>query len=218
MIKFTYSKEKDIWCLLNKGKKSSNSPHATKVYQLLEEQCGENPTTEATSKFIDDYLAENNVSLEEYIQKYLADWSLVSEEYHRRARAIFDVTLPSNVTAYLTVNNRNPYSISDNLFYVSVPRDSIRKTIMHELWHFYTWYGLGTGQEEMLGKQKYNDIKESLTVLLNEECSDLLPKGVSDDGYLQHQELRNEIITLWREQKDVAKIWNELAGRFEVLV
>jgi hypothetical protein len=40
---------------------------------------------------------------------------------------------------------------------------------MHELWHFYTWYGLGVDQEERLGKEKYNDLKEALTVLINIE-------------------------------------------------
>jgi hypothetical protein len=32
---------------------------------------------------------------------------------------------------------------------------------MHELWHFYTWYGLGAGEEARLGKERYNTLKEA---------------------------------------------------------
>jgi len=212
-INFIYNKEKDIWCLLNKGKGSNNSSNSTKVYELLVSKYGENLTEQHTSKFIDEYFEENNVSLYDFIEQYSADWELVASEYHKRARDIFGTNLPDDLTAYLTINNRNPYSISDNMFYVTVPRETVRKTIMHELWHFYTWYGLGTDQEGKLGKQKYNEIKESLTVLLNEECGDLFPEGIYDEGYTQHQELREEIKKLWREKKDIHLVWNEVSNR-----
>ena len=208
---FDYSKDKDVWCLLNKGKSSNNNPNPTKVYELLTAKCGESPTEENTSSFIDTYLAENDVSIEAYVAKYTEEWFLVSDEYHKRAEAVFGSVLPQDVTAYLTINNRNPYSISDNLFYVTVPRDTVRKTVMHELWHFYTWYGLGTDQEEILGKQKYNDLKEALTVLLNVECADLLPEGISDEGYPQHQELRQSILNIWKNEKNIQSLWKEIA-------
>jgi hypothetical protein len=73
--------------------------------------------------------------------------------------------------------------------------------------------GLGIDQESLLGKQKYNDLKEALTVLLNEECGDLMPEGVYDGGYSQHQKLRKEIVRLWNERKDVHKVWNQLGSR-----
>jgi hypothetical protein len=207
---FDYSKEKDIWCLLNKGKSSNNNPNPTKVYELLVERCGENPTGEATSFFIDEYLAENSTSIDIFRDKYAEEWLRISDEYHNRAEAIFDVSLPLKVTAYLTINNRNPYSISDNLFYVTIPRETVRKTIMHELWHFYTWYGLGIEQENILGKEKYNTAKEALTVLLNVEYADLLPAGVSDVGYPQHQKLRQDISDMWQNNKDLKSLWKEI--------
>lgn len=207
---FDYSRDKDVWCLLNKGKSSNNNPNPTKVYELLTAKCGDSPTEENTSSFIDTYLIDIDVSIEAYIDKYMEEWSVVSDEYHKRAEAVFGVSLPQDVTAYLTINNRNPYSISENLFYVTIPRNTVRKTVMHELWHFYTWYGLGTDQEEILGKQKYNDLKEALTALLNIECADLLPEGISDEGYPQHQELRKSILNMWETEKDIKAIWNKL--------
>ena len=50
-LNFQYSKEKDIWCILNKGKSSNNSQAPTKVYGLHVQSCGENPTAEDFSAF-----------------------------------------------------------------------------------------------------------------------------------------------------------------------
>ena len=210
MISFQYDQSKDIWCLLNKGKSSNNSAHPTKVYELLTERFGSSPSESDTKDFIETYFTERDVSVTKYIQQYQADWENVAEEYHKIATRIFGTELPNAVTAYLTINNRNPYSIQKNMFYVSVPRESVRKIIMHELWHFYTWYGLGVDQEERLGKEKYNDLKEALTVLLNIECKGLFPEGVTDSGYPQHQELRQKISGLWSTHGDVHKVWELL--------
>jgi len=206
-IEFAYSLEKDIWCLLNKGKSSNNSPNPTKVYQELVLRYGENPTSEETSKFIEEYLSENNIDTGECIARFQKDWEKVANEYQKRAEAVFQVSLPKKITAYLTTNNRCPYNIEENYFYVSMSTPSpVVLTIMHELWHFYTWYSLGVSQYEKLGKERYNDIKESLTVLLNSECADLFPKGTEDKGYPQHQEMRAKISNMWISDKNLQKI------------
>lgn len=210
-ITFTYDRTKDIWCIANKGKASNNSAKPTKMYELLEAKHGVDPTDETIDGFIDSYLKENDILVEDNITKYESEWREVADTYQQRAEEIFGTTLPAEITAYLTINNRCPYSIADNLFYVSFPRESVRLTIMHELWHFYTWYGLGADQEEKLGKQTYNDLKEALTVLLNEECADLLPEGVYDTGYPQHSELRTKIQELWREKQDISWVWGKIS-------
>ena len=209
---FDYNRDKDVWCLLNKGKSSNNSSHHTKVYEELVAETGDNPSREDTSRFIDEYFRKNKIVIDYFVKLYLTDWEIIAKEYHKRAETIFGVELPENVTAYLSVNNRNPYSITENLFYVSIPRETVRKTIMHELWHFYTWYGLGVEQEERLGKEKYNEVKEALTVLLNTECADLLPERVYDNGYPQHQELRKKISELWEESNDIHKLWSSITA------
>jgi hypothetical protein len=206
-INFQYDKEKDIWCLLNKGKSSNNSSSPTKQYEQLVERYGENPTSTQVAEFVDDYIRKNNlniVSLTESLQK---DWQIISEEFERRAESIFNVRLNMDINVYLTVNSRCPYSIVDNSFYISMQSKQARKTIMHELWHFYTWYGLGVDEEATLGKSKYNNLKESLTVLLNVECKDLLPDGVMDAGYPQHQSIRENILQFWAKNKNISNLW-----------
>lgn len=210
-IKFLYDKEKDVWCLLNKGKKSNNSQSPTKQYEQLTAKYGEDPTTELASDFIEEYKITNNLNAQQFTKKYQEDWDSVSVEFQKRAETVFGISLPENITAYLTINSRCPYSISNDYFFVAMPTTSSRRTAMHELWHFYTWYGLGTDQEAKIGKEKYNEIKEALTALLNVECKDLLPEGIADFGYPQHQELRQHIVKFWSNDRDIKKLWAHLA-------
>lgn len=212
-LNFQYDKEKDIWCLLNKGKASGNSKLPTKRYEELVDQYGENPTPENASIFIESYMSENNISVDQFIADYQKEWSVISDEYQTRAEKIFGAVLPRDITVYLTINDRCPYYIENDYFFVSMTSPlSIRKlTVVHELWHFYTWYGLGADELQKLGAQKYNDLKESLTVLLNIECKDLLPEGVQDIGYPQHQELRAKIVELWEQDKNIKNLWNYLS-------
>lgn len=209
-LNFQYDKEKDIWCLLSRGKSSDNADSTTKVYETLTAHYGNNPTHEDTSRFIDAYILEKNISIEHYLERYQKEWNEISEEFQKRAERIFNVVLPDNITAYFTINNRCPYNIEENYFFVTTTT-SVRALIMHELWHFYTWYGLGADELQKRGAQKYNDLKESLTVLLNIECQDLLPEGMQDIGYPQHQETREKILRYWDKDKNIKNLWNYLS-------
>ncbi len=189
-----------------------NSPTPTKMYEELVAKFGERPTNEQAISFVNEYKETNGLNENDYIRKYTEDWQLIHEKYKEIAERVFGQSLPSDITVYLTINSRCPYSIEENMFFVQMPAYSSRKTAMHELWHFYTWQVFGKEWEDKLGKQKYNEIKEALTVLLNVECKDLLPVGVTDNGYPQHKKLREKIITLWQEEKDIKKLWNKIVA------
>ncbi len=117
--------------------------------------------------------------------------------------------MDKEIKAYLTINDRCPYRIEENLFFVTISKKSPVKIIMHELWHFYTWEKFGS-QEKIIGEKKYDNIKEALTVLLNVECKKLLPEGIQDKGYPQHKELREKILKIWTEKPDIDFLWNKL--------
>jgi len=210
-IIFDYDLSKDVWCLLNKGKSSINSPTPTKEYEKLTKDFGENPTEDDTKIFIEKFISDNNINKNEIIKKYQNDWDSISDRFQNIVEKVFEISLSKDITAYLSINSRCPYNIDENYFFISIQNDlRTRKTAMHELWHFYTWYKFGLIWEDKIGKEKYNEIKESLTVLLNIECKDLLPDGILDKGYTQHQELRDKILKLWEETKDINKLWNSL--------
>ena len=210
-VTFEYNIEKDIWCLLNKGKSSINSPTPTKVYGNLIKVFGDNPNEKETRLFIEKFISDNNINTKEIVEKYQKNWDCISNEFQIIAEKIFGISLDKEVKAFLTINDRCPYNIKENSFFVTMPNDLyLRKVVMHELWHFYTWYKFGIVWEDKIGKEKYNEIKESLTVLLNIEYRNLLPESIIDIGYPQHEELRKKITNLWKETKDINTVWNKL--------
>ena len=209
-VKFKYDREKDIQCLLSVGKGGHNSPFPTQEYKLLVSKVGESPNEEKTSLFIDEYLKENYFDVNEYIKKYQSDFDKISEEFQKRAEKIFGVFLVNDISIYLTVNRRLPYNLEENYFFACIGKETQRHMVMHELWHFYTWYKYGKDWLDKLGFEKYNDIKESLTVLLNIVYKDLLPTGLKDEGYPQHKELREKILKLWKEKQDINYIWENV--------
>ena len=209
-VTFDYDKNKDIWCLLTKGKSSFNSPLPTGVYKKLVETVGGNPNETSTSTFIDKYLTEHDYNVSKYTILYQSAYDIISDRFRKIAEKVFGMSLDQEITAYLTVNNRCPYDIERKYFFVSISKNSPVSTVMHELWHFYTWYRFGISWEEKIGKAKYNDIKEALTVLINIECKELLPENTQDKGYPQHQELRNKIMELWGKKPDIEFVWNEI--------
>lgn len=208
-LTFSYSKEKDVWCLLNKGKSSNNSSNPTSVYEELLAKVGNNPDEVSTSSFVDEYLKANNLQPEHFIQSYQKMFSDISTDFQTVAEKVFGVSLSRDIMAYLTVNTRCPYSIEEGWFFVSMSKGNPVLTMMHELWHFYTWEKFGTDEQERVGKEKYNEVKEALTVLLNTECQHLLPEGAIDNGYPQHQELRERISELWKQNPDIELVWKE---------
>ncbi len=214
-VTFEYDKEKDIWCLLNKGKSSSHSQKPTKQYEQLIEKYGDEPGEEVSREFVENYLLDKKVLTKECVNAYQQDWDSVSFEFQSRAESIFETALSINLKAYLTINSRCPYSLEENYFFVTFPTNNYiaRRTVMHELWHFYTWQIFGSEQLERMGAQKYGDLKEALTVLLNIECADLLTSDIKDNGYPQHQELRQRITEFWINDKDIRNLWDYLANQ-----
>ncbi len=202
-LRFEYNKEKDIWCLLNKGKSSINSPFPTEVYEKLVKFAGENPDETKTSEFIEMYLKEENLNISDFLTHTQKDFEKISDKFEVIAEKIFGRTLDKEITIFATVNNRCPYSIKENWFFISVSKENPVLTIMHELWHFYTWERFGQEYLDKIGAEKYNTIKESLTVILNLECGNLIPENAKDKGYLQHQELREKISFWWQESKNM---------------
>jgi len=206
-LRFEYNKERDIWCLLNKGKSSINSSLPTGVYEKLVKFSGENPDEIKTSEFIDIYLKENNLDVSNFIENTEKDFKEISGKFMKRAEDIFGLNLEKEIKVFVTINERCPYNIKENWFFVSISKENPVSTIMHELWHFYTWEKFGEEYLNKIGSEKYNIIKESLTVILNLEFGDLLP--VKDFGYLNHQELREKITSWWQEKADVEYVFNK---------
>jgi len=110
-------------------------------------------------------------------------------------------------TCYITSGFMCPYNPEKNWFMASMwhGQPFSLTTIAHELMHLqfihYYWDYL---ENKGLDREQIEDLKESLTFLLNEPefYSFLL---VNDNGYPNHQKLRERLKEIWQKEKDFKK-------------
>ncbi|MFA6295306.1 MAG: hypothetical protein WC666_02680 [Candidatus Paceibacterota bacterium] len=209
-VNFSYNEDKDIDCLLSKGGGSQNQPGSkTKTYEALLAYTSDLGNREIVSEFVRKFIRDNKLDPQRDVLTIQKNWDSIGERFEKCAERVFGVSIMDTISAYLTITGRFPYRLDERYFYVSARKTNVNAVAMHELWHFYTWHKFGREVERKIGMEKYNDIKEALTVLLNIECSELMC-GEIDKGYPQHQELRNKITDIWNKNKDVDEVWNDV--------
>ncbi len=153
--------------------------------------------------FSEWYLREHNIDPNKVLSDIEANWIAIETKYFTRANAIFGKPLPMDrLTVYLTVHDRCSYNYERGYFFIHTNLKAVTKTLMHELWHWYYYAFFRDEIQVKHGAKVSNDMKEALTVLLNEEFSDLMP-GIQDIGYPQHQELRATILKEYRNTHDI---------------
>lgn len=212
-IIFVYDEDKDIECLLKKGPGSHNQPgNQTNTYKELLGFTSEIGNIDREREFVRKYIFENSINVQGLRGELQRNWDLIAGEFERRAERIFGIGIADQITAYMTITGRYPYYIEDKYFYVSAQKKNANATAMHELLHFYTWFKFG--ESEPADPQKYNDMKESLTALLNIEFPDLM-NGAVDSGYPQHARLREMAADEWKKSKDINKVWNALRSSLD---
>ncbi len=204
-VLFEYSREKDVENF-TRSTKSVNNPNPTELFLEFSKKYSA-VDEESVGEFLAEYIKENNIDISQKCIEIENKWRKVEQEYFKRVEQIFKIKYPVDTfTAYLTAERRCTYNTSKNYFFVSVRSNETHRTVMHEIFHFYTWHAfhealIGRGVTEMA----YNDIKESLTELLNIEFVDLLD-GAVDYGYPQHKDMRNSIRSAWLQEKHLKKV------------
>jgi hypothetical protein len=210
---FKYSKEKDIEAILSGGKDNYGT-RPTKVFEELQNQCNKPLDDKCIDILYIDMLKKKGVDqlyIESRIREISDSVKKVIEYYINTTESIFGTEIKSDITIYLTVSPRCPYSVKNNYFFVNMfAKDPIR-IILHELWHFYTWQIFGQEEVNRLGEARYNLIKESLTVILNLEFLTLME--VRDEGYMEHKALRNKITNIWEKHREIKALWAEVSSQ-----
>jgi len=162
---------------------------------------------EESKSFLYDYLNEfykkHNKKLKLILKQFSEIWRIIEKEYFKRLIKITKRKIYSNqFTAYLTTIDRCPYDTKENWFMVNLFSGGLRmcQTAGHELMHLQFHYYFEKDLIIKIGREKFGDLKEALTILLNEEFRDLWI--VEDKGYEIHQELRKRISEQWKKNKD----------------
>lgn len=164
----------------------------------------------AVLRFFDNLMKSKNVDVTKKLHTLADEWSRISEEAERRFKKLFITDLDlGEIDVYLTASMRCGYNIEKHFFFVSVDRVRPNKTIIHELFHFYTHKLYEKLFEDNgLSRQQFNDYKEALTVLINSEFRDLLG-GNPEKGYDRQRDLRIWIENSWPNHKNVGSLTDE---------
>lgn len=206
-LEFSYSLKKDIENY-KVASRSINNKQPTKMQALYVSKFGKVFEDQKLERFIADYIDTNKIDMLQETERIRTNWLPIENNFLEKSMSIFGVLDDDRtIHVFLTTDGRCSYNIEQRHFFVSVSRPLSRplqnRTIMHELLHFWTWDAFHEEVEsERITKKIYNDIKESLTELLNVEFADLLGEA-HDDGYPQHKEIRLIIAKTWAETKNI---------------
>ncbi|MBX4199847.1 hypothetical protein KW790_00040 [Candidatus Parcubacteria bacterium] len=199
-----YSLKKDIENFI-KGLSSVNSKVPTKLQEEFTALNGANFSVEAVKNFLKDKV--QSLDLDQKISEILSKWELIEKAYTTRCEELFGISISDSI-GYISLNQRCTYNWRENYFFIYYDASNPLKTIMHELLHFYTHRKYDPLN---LDPKKFNDIKESLTVILNTEFSDLM-NGADDKGYQQHQDMRFRILELRKQGKSIDEVVSTLSS------
>ena len=208
-VTFVFDKEKDlenIWKACNSEKnygydfkksipKNIIDMCMGKEYNIVKKELGKKLEMTHKSELIKQVIKAVNLS-----------WRGIEKEYFKRMDKIMKHKFPNiKITGYLTTISKCPYSYNKkdphfmfNMF-SSIP--GILQISGHELMHFYVHYFHWDKIEKQIGYEKTKDLKQALTVLLNEEFRDLWL--ARDVGYDNHEKLRKFIQEEWKKKKDI---------------
>ena len=214
-IAFGYDIKKDAWSwvLIAKAKSHWGRDIKSQVVHIpddLLKKILNNPRPKAEA-FVVEYL--KNHPRRKYREKVINEeikaleniWRTKEIEYFKILEKVTQKLIyRKNFGAYYTSGFMCPYNIAQAWFMVSMWHNipfSIG-TICHEVMHLqFHYYYEKWCLEKGLSKDQFQDLKESLTFLLNEpEFENIILQN--ELGYPDHLKLRTQLKKLWQKEKN----------------
>jgi hypothetical protein len=143
------------------------------------------------------------------------EWKKIEPEFFKRLESLMKCKIYTGAfTCYLTTIGRCPYNDKENWFMANIFWDTDRILIgmAHELMHLQFHHYFNELRVK-ISENQFQDLKESLTVLLNIEFKDLLKS--EDIGYPNHQELRKFISEEWKKEQDFGRLIEIILNKME---
>lgn len=133
-------------------------------------------------------------------------WREIERKFFKRLEKITQKpTFTDNFKCYFTSGFMCPYNEKGNWFMVSMWRSLPTNitSICHEISHLQFLHYYKKYCRRFLSKEQFEDLKESLTFLLNTDFNDLIL--CEDVGYPNHKKLRTRLRKIWEQEKDFKK-------------
>ena len=173
----------------------------SKALDVVEEHIKKDPDREYKSKVMD---AE--------MQALGKSWRLIEKKYFKILSGITRKPIfTDKLDCYFTTGMMCPYNEKEGWFMVSMWHSipfSIT-TICHEIMHLqFLHYYKNYLKKKGLTNDQIEDLKESLTFLLNEpEFKSIILS--QDNGYPEHSKLRKKLSDTWSKNKDFNNLLDE---------
>ena len=206
LVTFQYDFEKDVDNFI-RGTQSVNNKRPTKLQEEYETSFGKDFAKQNIESFLRERAGRLGIDFVGTAHELNTNWQKLEDRFVSKCEELFEIELEGTVTAFLSQNQRCTYRWRENYFFIYFESKGPNKTVMHELLHFYTHKKFESLQ---IDKEKFNEIKESLTVLLNVDFADLMG-DMKDEGYPQHQEMRGKIAEMRQKGISVNGIFHTLA-------
>lgn len=169
-------------------------------------------TAEQSKVYMENFLTNQYTIDNQYIEKVLNKTNKeLAEHFSQTCEVIEKITwrplYRNNFTIYLTTFPRGPYNYKDGsfLFYIYWDFRNIVWFFLHEILHLqFIHYFRWRDYIKELTPTQFEMLKESLTVILNEEAKELLFQ--EDKWYTIHTELRKKLLAFRLANKDFDKL------------
>lgn len=221
-IKFDYNLKKDAWSwvLIAKNKDMWGLNWRDQIAQISNELLKkiEKVSFSSAQKIVENYIEKD--SKKEYKSKVLYFemlalkklWAIIEKKYFEILANITQKPIFTNeFSCYFTTGLVCPYDEKEKWFMVSMWHSTPFSitTICHEIMHLqFLYYYKNYLKKRRLKKDQIEDLKESLTFLLNEPEFDNIIL-FQDNGYPEHKELRKKLKNTWTKNKDFQNLVDE---------
>lgn len=209
-IEFLYNPNKDTENFIKSSQSINNRKPTSLMRAFLAEPLHE-LDQQVVGRFLESFHRVNEIDVTRITRAVGEEWRNLEASFIKRSDTLFGIRSDFwPLVGYLSTNSRCTYQIKKSEFFVYMLADNWAANIMHELFHFYTWYAFHWRLDKYgVDEGAYNDFKEALTVLLNVEFKDIM-SDATDFGYPQHAKLRENIRVLWLEGHSLASIAEDL--------
>lgn len=197
---FLYEGEKEF-LNLQAGNRSLNRSHQSDFSKQLEDSGVDINSPESVTEKCREIISKKGLDVAGKIQFFTKKWEGVEQEAFERLGRLFETDKdPTEITAYLSLNERCSYNSQEGYFFINIFSQEPIMVCLHEILHFFTHKFIKLD----ISPQHYNNYKESLTVLLNLEFADLTEH--EDRGYPQHKKIRDYITKKYDGSSSVASL------------
>jgi len=211
-VSFYYDFKKDAWAWVAFAKKKGKIYGVENRLDFIPLDLVKkirNKNRKSAERVVYNYLINNpkkkirRIVIEQEVDSLRYIWSKVENKFFKRLEKVTQKPIfTETFKCYLTSGFMCPYNEKENWFMVSmwhsIPMNIT--IICHEILHLQFLHYYRKYCRKFLSEKQTEDLKETLTFLLNTNFSDLILSR--DMGYPRHKKLRVELKKTWKKEED----------------